>query len=280
MRGENCPQNRGRARISAQRLPHEMRFAAAAALFCTVRAQGAAGPIWSPPGGNAGRTYCGGASGPASEASLSLSPLPWSLPRRTRRPAARACARACPRVPAHAASRRAPRAHCNPVFPASAASNLTAVYSLGAGAGQPWTPATSVAVAPYGQITFFTTGTGANPILVSLNSAGGQNNFRNDICAFYFNNCSAAVPGTQQTAAAPVTDALRVYVGASECGAIECGIMGAHVSARRSSLVTKSMACARSCCGAALHNSATFLFRVQATAQPPAPSLWRWLPPT
>jgi hypothetical protein len=137
-----------------------------------------------------------------------------------------------------------------------------------------------VAVAPYGQITFFTTASGANPILVSLNSAGGQNNFRNDICAFYFSNCSAAVPGTQQTAAAPVTDALRVYVGASECGAIECGIMGAHVSARRSSFVTKSMACARSCCGAALHNSATFLFRAQATAQPPAPSLWRWLPPT
>jgi len=70
-------------------------------------------------------------------------------------------------------------------------------------------------VAPYGQITFFTTATGVNPILVSLNSAGGQNNFRNDVCAFYFSNCSAAVPGTQQTAAAPVTDALRVYVGAS-----------------------------------------------------------------
>jgi len=250
-----------------------MRFAAAAALFCTVHAQGAAGPIWSPPGGTAGRTNCGGVSGPASEASLSF-PLTVSHAQIGR-------AGLRPRVPAHAAGRLTPRAHCNPVFPASAASNLTAVYSLGAGAGQPWTPAASVAVAPYGQITFFTTATGANPMLVSLNSAGGQNNFRNDICAVYFSGCSAAVPGTQQTAAAPVTDALRVYVGASECGTIECCITGAHVSARRSSLVTKSIACARSCCVAAQqHNSATFLFRAQATAQPPAPLLWRWLPPT
>ena len=95
-------------------------------------------------------------------------------------------------------------------------SNVSAVYSLGAGIGQPWTPATSVAVAPYGQITFFTSTAAANPFLVSLNSAGGTTNFRLDVCATYFATCAAAPPGTTQTAAAPVTDALRVYVGACE----------------------------------------------------------------
>jgi hypothetical protein len=75
-------------------------------------------------------------------------------------------------------------------------------------------------VAPYGQIAFFTTAVGANPTLVALNSAGGTAIFRMDVCATYFSNCSATAPGTQQTAAAPVADALRVYVGAGECGAM------------------------------------------------------------
>ena len=108
------------------------------------------------------------------------------------------------------------RAHRNPVRTPPAASNVSAVSSLGAGGGQPWQPAASVAVAPYGQITFFTTPTGVNPSLVSLSSAGGTTNFRLDVCATYFAACAAAPPGTTQTAAAPVTDALRVYVGACE----------------------------------------------------------------
>ena len=129
-------------------------------------------------------------------------------------PRARARARApCPFCPTPSASR--PPSRC-PL----AGGNVSAVYSLGAGIGQPWTPAASVAVAPYGQMVFFTAAAGANPALVSLNAAGGTTNFRLDMCATYFAQptpCGGAPPGTTVPAVAPVTDALRVYVGACAC---------------------------------------------------------------
>ena len=88
-------------------------------------------------------------------------------------------------------------------------------FSLGAGAGVPWSPATSVAVAPYGQIIFFNSVPFVNPTLISLNAAGGTTNFRTDVCATYFSACGGFPGGNMAPAAFPVTDALRVYVGAS-----------------------------------------------------------------
>jgi len=52
---------------------HGMRFAAAALLASNVCAQGTSGPIWSPPGGNAGNSFCSGVSGPTSEPLFVLS---------------------------------------------------------------------------------------------------------------------------------------------------------------------------------------------------------------
>jgi len=145
-----------------------MRFTVAAALLAGItHAQGTAGPIWTPPSGTAGATFCSGATG-------------------------------------------APGA------------NVTAVYSLGAGVGVPWTPAISVAVAPYGQITFYANvgSSTVNPALVSLNAAGGTTNYRMDICTTYFTTLCAGAGSNYMFPAAPVTDALRVYAVASTLAAM------------------------------------------------------------
>ena len=87
-------------------------------------------------------------------------------------------------------------------------SNVTAAFSLGAGMGQPWQAATAVAVAPYGQIVFYTGS--PTDTLNSLSAAGGTTNFRT-LLSNYFPTCqSGAILAT-----APATDALRVYTSVS-----------------------------------------------------------------
>ena len=89
-----------------------------------------------------------------------------------------------------------------------AQSNVSAVYSLGAGAGQPWQAAQAVAVAPYGQMVFISKT--SDFMLNSLSTNGGAVNFR-VVLLSYFPSCSPTV----LVAAAPATDALRVYAVAS-----------------------------------------------------------------
>ena len=68
---KNSARNAAHTRASwTMRSPFTMRFACNAALLIGVaRAQGAAGAIWSPPGGTAARTLCSGVTGPMSETS-------------------------------------------------------------------------------------------------------------------------------------------------------------------------------------------------------------------
>ena len=187
-------------------------------------AQGPAGPIWTPPGGTAGNTACSGVSGPSGESpprpvaryelpklrhSCRSTYLSFNAPFRMLTPPSFACGLHFVYPFAY------PTRHSR-----SAASNVSAVFSLGSGAGQPWAAANSVAVAPYGQITFFVNTPGVFPVLVSINAAGGTMNFRHDICATYFTSptvpcmCGTVVTGSTVPAPSPVTDALRVFVGA------------------------------------------------------------------
>ena len=69
-------------------------------------------------------------------------------------------------------------------------------------------------------MTFFVNTPGVFPVLVSINAAGGTMNYRHDICATYFTSptvpcmCGTVVTGSTVPAPSPVTDALRVFVGA------------------------------------------------------------------
>ena len=137
------PPRRHAAFLKKMRAPVLLAYAA------TVVAQGATGPVWSPPLGTPAGTLCSGATGPVS-------------------------------------------------------SNVSALFSLGAGVGQPWQPALSVAVAPYGQMIFYT-GAPATT-LNSLSASGGTIVFRNPLTTTYFPLCSATLAAT-----APATDALRVF---------------------------------------------------------------------
>ena len=110
-----------------------------------------------------------------------------------------------------------------------AQSNVSAIYSLGAGAGQPWQPSQSVAVAPYGQMVFWSSA--PDFTLNSLSTNGGATNFRG-LASTYFPGCSLT---SGVAVAAPATDALRVYAVISCVSAINPIVFNTYATAVDSS---------------------------------------------